>query len=78
MKLSRRELENTICIACNKQFIKNVKNRGTKFSIVALMECMFRVQATFIANADETKAKQTSTETGVNELLNKGIEELKK
>ena len=76
MKLSRRELENTTCIACNKSFGAHTKTRGTKFSIVALMECMFRIQGTFVANADSQKAKQ-QTETGVNNLLNKGIEELK-
>ena len=37
---------------------------------------MFRVQATFIANADQQKAKQTETIDGVNNLLNEGIEKL--
>ena len=76
MKLSRKQLENTTCIACNKPFGAHTKTRGTKFSIVSLMECMFRIQGTFVANADSQKAKQ-QTESGVNNLLNKGIEELK-
>lgn len=75
MKLSRKALENTTCIACNKPFGRHTKNRGTKFSIVALMECMFRIQGTFVANADSEKAKRENS--GLNEILNKGITELK-
>jgi hypothetical protein len=57
MKLSRRQLENCICIACSKKFGEHTKGKGTKFSLSSLMECMFRIQATFIAEADKAKKR---------------------
>lgn len=62
MKLSRKELENTICLACAKKFGEHTKERGTKFSLPALMECMFRIQGTYMELADESQAKQREEE----------------
>ena len=53
MKLSRKQLEETICIACSKKFGEHTKDRGTKFSLPALMECMFRIQGSYVAEHDE-------------------------
>ena len=58
MNLSRKQLENMKCIACSKPFGGHTKNRGTKFSVVALMECMFRIQATLVAEADKIQAER--------------------
>lgn len=71
MKLSRKQLENMKCIACSKPFGKHTKKRGTKFSIVALMECMFRIQATFIAEADKSKAKDVKHEEFIESVTKK-------
>ena len=59
MKLSRKQLEETTCIACSKKFGEHTKERGSKFSLVALMECMFRIQGTYMVNADDANAKRS-------------------
>ena len=66
MKLSRRELEGTICLACAKKFGEHTKasaGRGgidsKKFHLPTLMECMFRIQGSFMELADEKQAKQS-------------------
>ena len=71
MKLSRKQLEAMRCIACSRPFGRHTKKRGTKFSIVALMECMFRIQATFIAEADKSKAKDTKHEEFIEAVTKK-------
>ena len=68
MQLSRKQLENMKCIACSKPFGGHTKKRGTKFSIVALMECMFRIQATFVAEADKAKLEKAKHEDFIGNL----------
>lgn len=56
MKLSRAQLENTICIACGKRFGMHTKSPASKkFNLPTLMTCMFRIQGTFIESADKAK-----------------------
>ena len=42
--LSRKELENMICIECNRKFIEHYKGNGTKFNLPELMKCMVDIQ----------------------------------
>ena len=37
MTLSRKELENIICIACSRKFGEHYKGNGTKFNLPELM-----------------------------------------
>lgn len=67
MKLSRKELESTVCLACAKKFGEHTKDRGTKFSISSLMECMFRIQGTYMEIAD-LKQKDMETHPGVMDM----------
>lgn len=52
----RRNLDNTLCVACGKKFSKHVKNRSDKFNVHELMKCMFRIQASYIL---DSKKKET-------------------
>lgn len=71
MKLSKKQLENTICLACSKPFIEHTKpsnGRGAgsgKFYLQTLLTCMFRIQGSFIEMADKQKAKQISDQAEV-------------
>lgn len=59
MKMSRAQLENTICIACGRRFgghtRHNPSRKGEKFNLPALMECMLRIQANMVYEADRMK-----------------------
>ena len=50
MSLSRKDLENIICIACSRKFGEHYKGNGTKFNLPELMSCMFRIQGTLVAD----------------------------
>ena len=50
MSLSRKDLESIICIACGKRYGEHTKGNGTKFNLPSLMECMFRIQGTVVAD----------------------------
>lgn len=52
---SRKNLENTICIACGRRFINHAKERGTKFNARELMRCFFRVQASYVLDAKKSE-----------------------
>lgn len=45
---TRKNLENTICVACGKRFGSHTRERSTKFSGKELMKCMFRIQASYM------------------------------
>lgn len=58
MTLSRKELESIVCIACGLKYGEHARSpKAKKFSVRALMECMFRIQGSYvsdgIANAPE-------------------------
>ena len=55
---SKRNLENTICMACGLPFIKHTKDRATKFSAKALMKCMMRVQASYALDMGKLKMEK--------------------
>jgi len=79
LKLSRKELENTICLACAKKFGEHTKERGTKFSLSSLMECMFRIQGTYMEIAD-MKQRDMENHPGVMDMrsdISKGETDVK-
>jgi len=47
----RRNLDNTLCMACGKKFASHYRDRSTKFSVHELMKCMFRIQASYILDS---------------------------
>jgi hypothetical protein len=65
MSLSRKDLENIICIACSRKFGEHYKGNGTKFNLPELMSCMFRIQGTLVAdgiNNEDPKPSPTVDE----------------
>ena len=63
MMLSRKSLDNTICIACGKKFIEhhkgsNARSKVTKFSAKELMNCLFRIQASYILDMKKNEEKK--------------------
>jgi hypothetical protein len=55
MSLTRKELENIICIACSRKYGEHYKGNGTKFSLPELMTCMLRIQGTLVADGITAK-----------------------
>jgi len=84
MKLSRKELENTICIACGKRFGYHTKQGGTKFNLPTLMECMFRIQGTYVEMGDrhrqqackKDKAERSEEAEEIEALCSSNVEEI--
>ena len=63
MTLSKKDLENIICIACSKKYKDHTRSEAsTKFSVKALMECMFRIQGTYVANSIENAPEPSEKE----------------
>ena len=69
MTLSRKELESIICIACGKPYGEHARSTNAKkFSVRALMECMFRIQGSYVSdginNAPEPSEGSNSSPHG--------------
>mgnify|MGYP003632469921 CR=1 FL=1 len=56
MTLSRKDLENIICIACSRKYGEHTKGKGTRFSLPELMTCMLRIQGTLVADGIASKS----------------------
>lgn len=80
MKVSRKQLENTICIACGRQFVAHTKHnpprKGEKFNLPALMECMLRIQASIVYEADKARQKADEVASEVEALTSTELEDI--
>ena len=77
MTLSRKDLENVICIACGKKYGDHTRNNNAKkFSVKALMECFFRVQGTYVSDGINAAPEPTDVPHGDSSNGSLGIDDI--
>ncbi len=77
MSISRKELESVICIACGKAYGDHARSeKASKFSIRSLMECMFRIQGTYVSDGIDNAPESSAVPHGDSSNGSKGVDDI--
>jgi hypothetical protein len=75
--LSKKDLGEIICIACGKKYKDHTRGGlATKFSVKSLMECMFRIQGSYVSDGINDAPEPEPVHAGDNSNGSKGIDDI--